>query len=142
MERRIWITLLIILCIWYSTLFWIYLKKHGEKTDNSLIRIWVNKITNRTTFKIKTGYHLKYFILETIKLIGNIKNEINKDENVENGPHLELTGIVLVHCNIVNNGYQQNARVLYTFDSNKSFRQLLNISPKLFLFLKPFDSEF
>ena len=142
MERRIWITLLIILCIWYSTLFWIYLKKHGEKTDNSLIRIWVNKITNRTTFKIKTGYHLKYFILETIKLIGNIKNEINKDENVENGPHLEHTGIVLVHCNIVNNGYQQNARVLYTFDSNKSFRQLLNISPKLFLFLKPFDSEF
>ena len=75
-------------------------------------------------------------------MIGNIKNEINKDENCENGSHLELTGIVLVHCNIVNKGYQQNARVLYTFDSNKSFRQLLNISTKLFLFLKPFDSEF
>ena len=142
MERRIWITLLITLCIWYSTFFWIFLKKHGEKTDNPLIRIWVNKITNRTTFKIKTGYHLKYFILEAIKLIGNTKNEINKDENGENGPHLELIGIILVHCNILNKGYQQNARVLYTFNSNKSFRQLLDISPKLFLFLKPFHSEF
>ena len=142
MERRIWITLLITLCIWYSTFFWIFLKKHGEKTDNPLIRIWVNKITNRTTFKIKTGYHLKYFILEAIKLIGNTKNEINKDENGENGPHLELIGIILVHCNILNKGYQQNARVLYTFNSNKSFCQLLDISPKLFLFLKPFHSEF
>ena len=50
--------------------------------------------------------------------------------------------IVLIHCNIVNNNYQQDSRVLYTFVPNKSFGQLLDISPKNFIFLKTFDSEF
>ena len=57
-------------------------------------------------------------------------------------PHLEITEIVLVHCNIVNNNYQQDSRALYTFVPNKSFGQLLDISPKNFIFLKTFDSEF
>ena len=57
-------------------------------------------------------------------------------------PYLEITEVVLVHCNVVNNSYQQNSRVLYTFISNKSFGQLLDISPKSFIFLKTFDSEF
>ena len=57
-------------------------------------------------------------------------------------PHLEITEVVLVHCNIVNNDYQQDSRVLYTFISNKSFGQLLDISPKNFIFLESFDSEF
>ena len=56
--------------------------------------------------------------------------------------HLEITEVVLVHCNIVNNNYQQDSRVLYTFVPNKSFGQLLDISPKNFIFLKTFDSEF
>ena len=56
--------------------------------------------------------------------------------------HLEITEVVLVHCNIVNNNYQQDSRVLYTFVPNKSFGQLLDISPKKFIFLKTFDSEF
>ena len=47
-----------------------------------------------------------------------------------------------MHCNIVNNDYQQDSRVLYTIVPNKSFDQLLDISPKIFLFLKIFDSEF
>ena len=55
---------------------------------------------------------------------------------------LEITEVVLVHCNIVNNNYQQDSRVLYTFVPNKSFGQLLDISPKNFIFLKTFDSEF
>ena len=50
--------------------------------------------------------------------------------------------MILIHCNIVNNSYQQNSRVLYTCVSNKSFRQLLNVSPENFIFLKTFDSEF
>ena len=56
--------------------------------------------------------------------------------------HLEITEVVLVHCNIVNNNYQQDLRVLHTFVSNKSFRQLLDISPQNFIFLKTFTSEF
>ena len=57
-------------------------------------------------------------------------------------PHLEITEVVLVPCNIVNNNYQQNLRIFYTFLCDKSFSQLLYISPKDFIFLKNFDSEF
>ena len=67
---------------------------------------------------------------------------INREKNGENVPHLEITGIVLVHCNIVNNNYQQYSRVLYTFVPSNSFRQLLDISPKSFIFLKTFYSKF
>ena len=57
-------------------------------------------------------------------------------------PNLEITEVVLIHCNIVNNNYQHDSRVLYTFVPNKSFGQLLDISSKNYIFLKPFDSEF
>ena len=57
-------------------------------------------------------------------------------------PYLEITKVVLVHCNIVNNNYLENSRALYTFVSNESFGQLLNISPKKFTSLTTFDSEF
>ena len=75
-----------------------------------------------------------------MKLLGSIKSKITKDKNGENVPHLEITEIVLVHRNIVNNDYQQDSRILYTFVPNKSFGQLLDISPKNFIFLKTFDS--
>ena len=77
-----------------------------------------------------------------MKLLGNTKNKIPKDENGENAPHLEITKVILVHRNITNNNYQNNSRALYTFIPNKSFGQLLNISPKNFIFLKTFNSEF
>ena len=77
-----------------------------------------------------------------MKLLGSTKSKITKDENGDNVPHLEITEVVLIHCNIVNNDYQQDSRVLYTFVPNKSFGQLLDISPKNFIFLKTFDSEF
>ena len=77
-----------------------------------------------------------------MKLPGSTKNQITKVGNVENEPYLKITEVVLVHCNIVNNNYQQNSRVLYTFVPNKSFDQLFDISPKSFIFLKTFDSEF
>ena len=65
--------------------------------------------------KIKTGYYLELLTPEMMKLIGTNKNKITKDENGENVPQLEITARVLVHCNIVNNDYQQDSRVLYTF---------------------------
>ena len=116
--------------------------KNGEKTDNPSIRIYVNKIENRITFKIKTGYYLELLTSETKKLLGSIKNKITQGENGENVLDLEITEVILVYCNIVNNSYQQDSRVLYTFISNKLFDQLLDISNKNLIFLKTFNSEF
>ena len=79
------------------------------------MRIYVKKIENRIMSKIKTGYHPELLTPEMMKLIGTTKNKITKDENGENVPQLEITDRVLVHCNIVNNDYQQDSRVLYTF---------------------------
>ena len=119
-----------------------HLKKHEIVTDDPSIRGYLNKIENRITFKIKTGYHLELLTLETIKLLRSTKCKITKDENGENMSHLEITETVLLHRKIVNNDYQQDSRVLYKFVSNKSFGQLLDISPKNFTFLKTFNSTF
>ena len=110
------------------------LKKHGEKTDNPAIRIYVNKIEIRIPFKVKTGYYLELLTPETMRLYGNIKNKITKDENGGNFANLEITEVVLIHYNIVNNDYQQGSRVLHTFLSNKSFGHLLHILPQNFIF--------
>ena len=118
------------------------LKEHGENTDKPSIQIYVNKIENRITFKIKNGYSLELSTKGTMKLLGSTKNKITKDKNGEHLPHLEITEVVLVHCNMVNNDYQQDPRVLYTFVPNKSFGSLLDISPSNHIFLKTFNSEY
>ena len=69
-----------------------------------------------------------------MKLRGSTENKITKDKNGEHVPDLEITEVVLVHCNIVNSDYQQDSRVLYTFVSNKPFRSILEISPKIMFF--------
>ena len=79
---------------------------------------------------------------QTMKLLGSTKSKITKNENSENVSHLEITEVVLIHCNMVNNDYQQDSRVLYTHVPNKSFGQLLDISPKNFIFSKTFNSGF
>ena len=103
------------------------------------MQIYINKIENRVTFTIKTGYSLELLTPETMKLLGSAKNKITKDKNDENVLHLEITEVVLVHCNIVNNYYQQDSRVLYTFVPNKPFGSLLEISPPNHIFLKTFN---
>ena len=77
-----------------------------------------------------------------MKLLGSVENKITKDKNSENVTHLEITEVVLVHCNMVNNDYQHDSRVLYTFVPNKSFGSLLDISPSNHIFLKTFNSEY
>ena len=77
-----------------------------------------------------------------MKILGNTKNKITKQKNVENVPHLEITEVVLIHCNIVNNDYQQDSRVLYTFVPNKPFGSLLEIPPTNHIFSKTFNSEY
>ena len=84
------------------------LKKHGENTDNPSIKICVNKTENRIMFTIKSRYFLELLTPDTVKLPGSTKNKITKDTNCENLPHLEITKAVLVHCNIVNNDYQED----------------------------------
>ena len=115
------------------------LKKH---VDNPSIRIYVNKIENRVTIKIKNGYYLDHLTPETMKLLASTESKIDKVKNGENVPHLEITELVLVHCNLVNNDYQQDSRILYTFVPNKPFGSLLEISTTNHIFLKTFNSEF
>ena len=85
------------------------LKKHEENTDKPSLQIYTDKIENRITFKIRNGCSLELLTKETMKLLGSTKNKITKDKNGENVPHLEITEVVLVHCNIVNNDYQQDS---------------------------------
>ena len=77
------------------------LKKHATITDNPSIRIYINKIENKTTFKIKAGYYLKLLTREKMKLLGRTKIKVTKDENGGNALHLEITEVVLIQCNIV-----------------------------------------
>ena len=94
-------------------------KKHNENVDNPSIRIYGNKIENRITFKIKKGYYPEVLTQETIKLLVSTESKITKDKNGENVLHLEITKVALDHCNLLNNDYQQDSRILYTFVPNK-----------------------
>ena len=116
------------------------LKKLNENVDNPSIRIYVNKIENRITFKIKTRYYLEILTPETMKLFGSTESKITKDKNGEITE--TITETVLVHFNLVNNDYQQDSRMLYQLVTNKSFASLLEIPPKNHIFLKTFNSEF
>ena len=73
--------------------------------------IYVSKIENRITFKIKTGYYLELLTPETMKLLEGTKSKRTKDEYSENVPHLEITEVVIVHFNIVKNDYHQDSRL-------------------------------
>ena len=86
---------------------------HEANTDNPSVKIYVNKIEKRITVKIKNEYGLELLTPQT--------QILTKDKNGENVWHLEVTEVVLVHCNIVNNDYQQGSRVLFTFIPNKPF---------------------
>ena len=82
------------------------LKKLGEDIDKPSIQIYVNKTESRVTFKIKNGYSFELLTPETMKVLGSTENKIPKNKNGENISHLEITEVV--HCNIVNNDYQQD----------------------------------
>ena len=118
------------------------LKKHGEDIDKPSVQIYVNKIENRVTFKIKNWYSLDFLTPETMKLLESTQNKVAKDKSRENVPHPEITEVVLVYCNIVNDDYQQDSRVSYTFVSNKPFGSLVEIFPANRIFLKTFNSEY
>ena len=118
------------------------IKKHETIADTVPILIYANKINNRIVFEIKTGYKLELLLKETMKLLGSTRYTIDADKNSENVPRLENVEVVLVHCNLVNNSYQQYSRVLFTFAPNKQYGQLINISPNSLIFLKTMNTEF
>ena len=103
------------------------IKKYETMTDDPPMIINVDKIENKFTFRANTEYYLKLLTRETMKLRWSTKTKITKDEIGENETNLEITEVTLVHCNIVNNDYQQDPRILNIFVRNKLFGQLVDI---------------
>ena len=118
------------------------MKKYETIADVSPVLIYVNEINNRIVFKIKSGYKLELLSKETMKLLGSTSNSIDKDKNSELVPKLESVDLVLVHCNLVNNSYQQASKVLFTFVPNKNYGQLITVSPHSLITLKAVNTEF
>ena len=118
------------------------IKKQETIAETAPILIYANNITNRIVFKIKTGYKLELLSKETMKLLENTENIIDADKNSDTVPKLENVEVVLVHCNLVNNSYQQHSRVLFTFVPNKQYGQLISISPHSLVFLKTMNTDF
>ena len=117
-------------------------KKHETIEDNPPVQIYVNKIKNRTVFKIKTDYKPELLSEETMQLLGSSKRDIDKHKDGELLPRLETVEVALVHCNVLNNDYQQASKVLFTFVPNKQFGQLISITPHSLAMLKTTNAEF
>ena len=118
------------------------IKKHETIAENSPVLIYVNEINNRIVFKIKSGYKLELLSKETMKLLGSSVDIIDSDKNIALVPKLESVDLVLVHCNLVNNSYQQASKVLFTFVPNKKYGQLITVSPETLIMLKTANTEF
>ena len=118
------------------------IKKHETIGENAPILIYANTINNRIVFKIKSGYKLELLLKETMKLLGSTNDTIDADKNSENVPRSENVEVVLVHCNIVNNAYQQYSRVLFTFVPTKQYGQSISISPHSLVFLETMNTDF
>ena len=118
------------------------IKKHETIADNPLVQIYTNEIKNRIVFKIKTGYKLELLSPETTKLLGSTKKDLDQDKDGEDVSKLESIEVVLVHCSLVNNNYQQASEVLFTFVPNKQFGQVIIKSPHSLKMVNKTNTEF
>ena len=118
------------------------IKKHETIADNSPLQIHVNKIKNRIVFEIKTGYKLELLSSETMKLLGSARKDVNQDKDDGNVQKLKSVEVALVHCNLVNNNYQQPSKALFIFVHNKQFGQLTTMATHSLTILKTTDPEF
>ena len=118
------------------------IKKHETIAKVSPMLIYVNEINNRIVFKISSGYKLELFSKETMRLLGSSTDTVDGDKNSELVPKLKNVDLVLVHCNLVNNSYQQASKVLFTFLPNKRYGKLITVSPETLIMLKTVNTEF
>ena len=118
------------------------IKKHETLAENPPVQIYPNKIKNRIVFRVKTRYKLELLSLETMKLLGSTKKDVDQDKDGEHVPKLESVEVVSVNCNLVNNNYQQASKLLLTFLPNKQFRQLINIAQHALIMLNTTKTEF
>ena len=118
------------------------MKKNETLPSNPSIHIYINRINNRLMCKIKDGYNLELQTPETMKILNTTKNLVDKTENEENVPTLEVVEVYLFQYNIVDKQYRQKSEVLYNFTPNKSYAYLLNIEPSNLMFLKTYNTEF
>ena len=118
------------------------IKKHETLTENPPVQIYPNKIKNRIVFKRKKGYKLELLSSESMKLLGDTKKDVDQDKDGEDVPKLEYAKVVLVHCNLVNNNYQQTSKVSFTFVPNKQFGQLINIASHSLTMLSTTSTKF
>ena len=118
------------------------IRKHETLAENPPVQIYPNKIKNRIVFRVKTRYKLELLSLETMKLLGSTKKDVDQDKDGEHVPKLESVEVVSVNCNLVNNNYQQASKLLVTFLPNKQFRQLINIAQHSLIMLNTTKTEF
>ena len=106
------------------------------------MQIYPSKIKNRIVFKVKIGYKLELLSPETTKLLGSTKTDVDQDKDGEDVSKLESVEVVLVHCKLVNKNYQQASKVLFTFEPNKQFWQLIKVAPRSLIMLSTTNREF
>ena len=127
---------------WHSRLLWIYLQitwNFSWKFSHTTLSKYNEK---QNCFQIKNRLQTGIVISRNNKTIREYKKYVDKDKGGEDVPKLESDEVVLVHCNLVNNSYQQASKVLFTFVPNKQFGQLITISPHLLTMLKTINAEF
>ena len=118
------------------------IKKHETLTENPPVQIYPSKIKNRIVYRVKTSYKLELLSPEAMKLLGSSKKGVDQDKDGEDVPKLESDEVVLVHCNLVNNKYEQASEVFFTFVPSKQFGQLINIAPHPLIMLNTTNSIF
>ena len=119
-------------------------KKHAsnvKSNEQSPILIYANRMLNRVSFRIKTGYKLELLTNETMRLLGD-GPIIDTTKNSENVPKLEIVRNVLVFCNLVENVYVQDRKLLFSFVPNSRFGSLLSITPQVLKYCDTVDSIF
>ena len=118
------------------------LKKHGTIANNPPGQVYINKIKNRIVFKIKADYKIELLSPETTKLLESTKKDDDQDKDGQDVPKLQSVEVVLVHCNLVNNNYQQASKVSFTRVPNKQFGQLIIIALYSLTVLNTTNTEF
>ena len=119
-----------------------YIVQKHTKDHEKDIEIFANRVKNRVSFKLGAGVSLELRTPETQKLLGVSEKVVKGEVNGDLVPQLETVQTVLVHCNLVDNEYQQDSNILYSFVPDKSFGGILSVHPTEFIFLKCYMSEF